>query len=103
MENGSLYVWEHGSVVAMAITTRPITHSITVSEVYTPPEQRHKGYASAIVAALSQLQLDQGYQFCSLFTDLANPTSNSIYQKIGYRPVRDFEQYLFGEEPRAGR
>jgi len=47
------------------------------------------------VSALSQKLLDSGYERCSLFTDLANPTSNSIYQKIGYRPVGDFDGYFF--------
>ena len=56
---------------------------------------RGKGYASSCVAALSQLQLDSGYQFCVLYTDLANPTSNSIYQKIGYAPVCDSDEYIF--------
>lgn len=50
-------------------------------------------YASACVAALSQLILDEGKEFCTLFTDLANPTSNHIYQQIGYRPVCDFAEF----------
>jgi len=41
--------------------------------------------------------LDEGRRFCALFTDLANPTSNRIYHKIGYRPVCDFDEYVFGE------
>jgi predicted GNAT family acetyltransferase len=65
--------------------------------VYTPPEWRGKGYASACVAALSQLCLDSGYQFCMLYTDLANPTSNSIYQKIGYQPIGESREYRFGD------
>ena len=63
-------------------------NGIAIGGVYTPPESRGHGYASACVAALSQRQLDAGRAFCALYTDLANPTSNSIYQKIGYRPVR---------------
>jgi len=54
-----------------------------------------QGYASALVARLSQHLLDLGYQFINLFTDLQNPTSNAIYQKIGYRPVCDFRMYKF--------
>jgi predicted GNAT family acetyltransferase len=42
--------------------------------------------------------LDQGKQFTSLFTDLSNPTSNSIYQKIGYQPVCDFDLYRFSQD-----
>jgi predicted GNAT family acetyltransferase len=63
--------------------------------VYTPPEYRRRGYASASVAALSQSLLNQGHQFCFLFTDLANPTANHIYQDIGYQPVGDWHQYSF--------
>lgn len=92
---GEIAIWEDGLPVSMALVTRPVSRSITVSGVYTPPDHRRKGYASALVAALSQQQLDRGYQFCSLFTNLANPTSNSIYQKIGYRPVTDFLEYWF--------
>jgi len=55
--------------------------------VYTPPAYRRRGYASACGAALSQLILDAGRRFCFLYTDLANPTSNQIYQQIGYEHV----------------
>jgi hypothetical protein len=68
---------------------------VSVGPVYTPPERRGRGYATACVAALSQTILDEGWAFCTLFTDLANPTSNSIYQKIGYHPVCDFAEYRF--------
>jgi predicted GNAT family acetyltransferase len=60
-----------------------------IGAVYTPPEARGRGYATALVAAVSQHLLDRGRAFTYLYTDLANPTSNSIYQKIGYRPVAD--------------
>lgn len=83
----SLYLWQDGRPVSMAWRTRPTRHSITVSGVYTPPEHRRRGYATSCVAALSRLLLAEGHQFCALYTDLANPTSNSIYQKIGYRPI----------------
>lgn len=64
--------------------------------VYTPREKRGKGYASACVAAMSQLLLNQGRKYCFLYTDLANPTSNHIYQAIGYEPVCDADMYRFG-------
>ena len=96
IEARELYVWADGSsVVSMAATTRPTRHGVGVNLLYTPPPLRGKDYASSCVAALSQLQLDSGYQFCVLYTDLANPTSNSIYQKIGYAPVRDRDEYIF--------
>ena len=89
----SLFFWEDGQPVAMAGCFRETPRSSTISLVYTPPESRRRGYAMALVAALSQQRLDAGKQFCTLFTDLANPTSNSIYQQIGYRPVCDFNAY----------
>ena len=75
--------------------SRPTSHGIAVSLVYTPRELRNCGYASACVAALSQQLLDAGWEFCTLYTDLANSTSNSIYQRIGYRPVCDSNEYHF--------
>ncbi len=70
-------------------------NGVRLNIVYTPPEHQRRGYATACVAALSQHLLDSGRSFCFLFTDLANPTSNSIYQKIGYRPVCDFVDIEF--------
>lgn len=94
-----MLLWEHqGKPVSMAATVRPMRHGIAISRVYTPPEHRGHGFASACVAELSQRQLDAGRQYCCLYTDLANPTSNSIYQKIGYVPVADSSHYCFHEE-----
>jgi len=90
-----LYVWEHDGPAAMTGVTGPTPHGIRISAVYTPPERRKRGYASALVAAVSQRQLDSGRQFCFLFTDLGNPTSNRIYQAIGYQPVCDVDAYNF--------
>ena len=92
----TLYVWEDaGRPMSMAGVGRPTQHGMTVSLVYTPPDCRKRGYASACVAAISQRMLDSGYQFCTLYTDLGNPTSNHIYQAIGYRPVCDINEILF--------
>jgi len=66
-----------------------------VNLVYTPPSLRRKGYATECVAKLSKQLLEEGNKYCFLFTDLSNPTSNSIYQKIGYRPVIDENHYKF--------
>ena len=95
IKNGDLFVWEDGLVTAMAAKVRPTHHGISIALVYTPPALRGRGYATALVSMLSQSLLDQGKQFCSLFTDLANPISNHIYQSIGYKPVCDFEEVLF--------
>lgn len=96
IREGNRFLWEvDGKAVSMAGKTRPTAHGCTVGPVYTPRDLRGKGYATGLVAHLSQHLLDCGYQFATLFTDLANPTSNSIYQKIGYRPVCDFTEYRF--------
>ncbi len=88
------YLWrDKGRPVSMCLRTRPTRTGISVSGVYTPRDLRGRGYASACVAALSQLLLDEGYAFTSLFTDLANPTSNSIYMQIGYQPLADYDKY----------
>jgi hypothetical protein len=96
IDRGAVYLWEvDQNPVSMALSTRPTAQAITVSGVYTPPQERRKGYASACVAHLSQLLLDKGYRFVNLFTDLANPTSNAIYQEIGYKPVCDYHRHIF--------
>ncbi len=73
----------------VAAKTRPTKNNITVNFVYTPKEARKKGYASNCVAALSQRMLDEGYKTTTLYTDLANPTSNKIYQEIGYEQIAE--------------
>ena len=70
-----------------------------VAPVYTPPEHRANGYGSAVTAAVSQHVMNAGATSVVLFTDLANPTSNSIYQKIGYRPVYDSTELEFTRLP----
>jgi hypothetical protein len=72
---------------------------VRVGPVYTPPEFRGHGYASAATAAASQQALDAGASEVLLFTDLANPVSNSIYQRIGYRAVEDRIVLAFQEMP----
>ncbi len=98
ISEGDLYLWEDPHPVSMACRTRPTQHGAVVSNVYTPKEFRGKGYASACVAQLSQTLLDSGCQFTALFTDLANPTANHIYQQIGYTPLCDYLDLAFVEE-----
>jgi len=100
-----LFVWEvDGRPVSMAAYSGPTPHGIRIVAVYTPPEERGHGYASACVAELSARLLAEGRDYCFLFTDLANPTSNSIYQKIGYEPVSDHEHWKLAEwQARDGR
>lgn len=91
----TFFLWDDGGPVSLAGVNRPTLHGITVGPVYTPPALRGRGYASSLVAALSQRMLEEGRDFVTLFTDLANPTSNHIYQAIGYRPVCDYTVYRF--------
>jgi uncharacterized protein len=90
-----VYFWEDGEPVSFAGYGNPTLNGVRIGPVYTPPEYRGRGYASACVAALSQYLLDSGRKFVTLFTDLANPTSNHIYQAIGYNPVSDFDVLEF--------
>ncbi len=96
------YLWDDGGPVSTACTAGTTPHGVRNGAVYTPPERRGRGYASACVATISQLELDAGRRWCFLFTDLANPTSNRIYRRIGYEPVRDVDIYRF-EPAVAGR
>lgn len=89
-----LFVWERdGQITCTAARKRETNHGTAISLVYTPPEYRGQGYASACVAALSQYLLDSGKSFCCLFTNLLNPTSNGIYERIGYDRIGTFAQY----------
>jgi predicted GNAT family acetyltransferase len=90
-----LYFWDDGGPVSMCGASGETQNGIRIGAVYTPPELRGRGYASACVAAISQAQLDRGRRFCFLYTDLANPTSNKIYQAIGYEAVCDVDEYRF--------
>jgi uncharacterized protein len=93
---GGIVLWEDGgAVVSIAGFGGRTPNGIRIGPVYTPPELRGRGYASALTAALTQQLLEGGLRFCFLFTDLANPTSNSIYQRIGYEPVSDVDLWSF--------
>ncbi len=93
--DGGLAFWDDGQPVCVAGFGGPTPNGIRIGPVYTPPELRGRGYGSALTAALTQELLDGGRRFCFLFTDLGNPTSNKIYQRIGYRPVTDVDQWAF--------
>ncbi|AFY53246.1 putative acyltransferase [Rivularia sp. PCC 7116] len=95
LQKGKAYLWQDEIPVSIACSTRSTPNGIGISMVYTPPEYRKRGYAGACVAALSQTLLNTEYKFCFLFTDLSNPTSNKIYQQIGYKPVADWSNYAF--------
>ena len=94
LHTGQLYLWDNAGVVSIASRTVPVEGVVRVQLVYTPPENRSQGYASACVASLSKQIRDEGYR-CILYTDLGNPISNSVYRRIGYRAVVEGIQYRF--------
>jgi predicted GNAT family acetyltransferase len=93
--DAGLYFWDDPDPVALAGFSGPTPAGVRIGPVYTPLDRRRRGYAAALVAALSQTLLDRGRTHCFLFADVANPTSNGVYQRIGYRPVADVEEYRF--------
>lgn len=92
-----LFLWEDSRPVSMAGWSGRTDHGARIVYVYTPEEFRRRGFATAAVAVLSRQLLDSGLQACYLYTDLSNPTSNAIYSRIGYRPVADVVDYVFGD------
>jgi uncharacterized protein len=90
---GEVFLWCDPEPRTMAGSARPTKRAVAVNAVYTPPESRRRGYATACVAEVSRLLLRRGFELCVLYTDLDNPTSNAIYTRIGYRSVRDFLMY----------
>lgn len=93
-EVAALWVWEDaGKPVSISGYGNPTPNGIRIGPVYTPPDRRGQGYASALVAAQSRWLLRRGREFCFLYTDMANSTANSLYQRIGYRRVGDSSWY----------
>lgn len=99
-ERSGIVLWEDdGEVVSLAGFGGRTPNGIRVGPVYTPPERRGRGYASALTAALSTQLLESGRRFCFLYTDLSNPTSNKIYRAIGYEHVCDSAEIAFTPAP----
>jgi len=97
-----LSLWEDaGQPVSMAGLTRMAAGQVRVGPVYTPPRLRGKGYAGGVTCAVSQAARDAGADRVLLFTDLANPTSNALYQRLGYEPVEDRAVWAFRRSPAA--
>ena len=101
--SAGILLWEDGrKPVSIAGWGGPTPNGIRIGPVYTPRELRGRGYATALTAELSQRLLDGrlfdgGRRFCFLYTDLANPTSNAIYERIGYVRVAESAEIVFGE------
>ena len=90
-----LWLWDDGGPVSMAGFGGATPNGIRVGPVFTPPVLRGRGYATALVASLSDWLLRRGRRFCFLYTDLANPTANEIYRRIGYEHVCDSADIRF--------
>ncbi|WP_256862965.1 GNAT family N-acetyltransferase [Microbispora sp. GKU 823] len=91
-----LVLWEDDDrPVSVAGVSAPIAGMSRIGPVYTPPGLRGRGYGSAVTHAASRKALDDGATEVLLFTDLSNPTSNSIYQRLGYRPIADYATIHF--------
>jgi GNAT superfamily N-acetyltransferase len=95
--SGRAHIWldAAGAPVSYAMNNRDVDGWASIGPVYTPPEQRGRGFATALVAGVSQYLLDQGRPGCTLYTNLANPTSNAIYERIGYRRIGSAFRYAF--------
>jgi len=96
IEAGRMFVWEaDGQAAAMAAVTDPHGGVSRVHLVFTPPQHRKQGFASACVAAITSRELANPGRLCMLYTDVENPTSNKIYQEVGYHRVGDTVQLRF--------
>jgi predicted GNAT family acetyltransferase len=95
IRQGGFWLWTTDDGPVSSVGSHDVVYGASrVGPVYTPPEHRGHGYAAAATAAVSARVLDEGARPC-LFTDLANPTSNGVYERIGYRPVRDTVELSF--------
>jgi uncharacterized protein len=93
---GLLWLWEDGEPVSLVGTARPAAGVVRVAPVYTPPACRGRGYASSAVASMCRGAFERGAGALILYTDLANPVSNRIYQRLGFRRVGDAREWVFG-------
>jgi RimJ/RimL family protein N-acetyltransferase len=93
---GGLVLWEHEDrPVSLAGRSRAVAGQARIGPVYTPPELRGRGFGGAATAAVTQAALDDGADGVVLFTDLANPASNTLYQRLGYRSLGDWTVLRF--------
>jgi GNAT superfamily N-acetyltransferase len=98
LSHGGLALWVvDGEPVSLAGTTRAVAGAARIAPVYTPPEHRGRGYAAAVTAAVTRAALAAGVAEVLLYTDLANPTSNRLYARLGYRPVEDSVAFVFDD------
>jgi uncharacterized protein len=95
-EHAGFFLWEDGGEpVSLCGCGGRTPHGIRIGPVYTPPELRGRGYGSAVTAHVTKEQLEAGRDYCFLYTDLSNPTSNKVYVDIGYERVCNSAEYAF--------
>jgi hypothetical protein len=102
LRHDGLLLWDDGGPVSMVGAAPEVSGVVRIGPVYTPPDQRRRGYAGSAVAASSRRALAAGAARCMLFTDLANPTSNKIYAEVGYRRTGDWEEIALEAAGRSG-
>ena len=91
----TMQLWlDNGIPVSMCGVGSPTPHGVRIGPVFTPADMRGRGYASNLVARACAVELNAGRRYCFLFTDRSNPTSNHIYQEIGFEPVTDVDRWV---------
>ncbi len=99
IKNKEMYLWKVNNIaVSMAGVSGPTPHGIRINSVYTPLQHRKKGYSGHCVAAIAKEMLNLGKTSCYIYADRNNPTSNGIYQKIGFRHVAESSAIVFYRE-----
>jgi len=98
--SGQVWLWEDGAPVGFAAVSSPVEGVSRIGPVYTPPEQRGRGYGSALVGTVSAAVRDAGTR-CALYAELGNPSANAIYRSLGYQAVAEVLRYRFGEAAAA--
>lgn len=88
---GSLTLWRdaRGTPVALAGWAREVNGTRRIGPVYTVEEHRRRGYGAAVTAAACRRALDAGTKQLLLYADIDNPTSNTLYRRLGFAPVED--------------
>ena len=102
VEKGTAYIWVDNYPVSVAASVRNTSNCVFIGHVYTPPNLRGKGYSTACVWHLSQKLFDDGFKYCALYANCANPYSNRVYQKIGYKEIFWYDQYKLTADMGAG-
>ena len=97
LEKGYYFLEKEAKIVSQAVIGRTLIKGKSISGVYTPKEERGKRYAYDLVYTLSKKCLDEGAEYCVLYTDAENPISNHVYEKIGYEKRVECDELEFYE------